>query len=399
MGTSTLTLPLRPFAKSGIGKALLVVFLLPLVLIPAAVAIRLGAYDSFVDNPLTGFGLWGTFVIHMWTRPGRREALITVAIGLAMRAVYDLAIGERGFTGFIIIGMGVFMGLASLLVMAVRSLEAPSERRALCRRNLAVIALLTYLGYCLGFYLSLAELLLPRKFDYYLYNFDGALGFQPSFLAGRLFASVRPIYWIEWMAYNCFGFWFSVVYAAHANSKSKYPVNIVKMLVVNALIGFSLYFICPAMGPKYAVPSFPDFAPFIQAAPVTMKGAPNAIPSLHFGGALLIFWFCRPWKWLYRAMGLFAALTALATLGLGEHYFIDLVVAVPYALAIMAFSSQIPQRKLPLAAGAAMVLLWLGTLRFAHFYPPVALTLVVATIAISIVLQRRLAARLWTAVE
>jgi hypothetical protein len=390
---------LRPFARTGAGKAILIAILAPLVLIPSAIAIRLGAYDSFVDNPLTGFGMWGTFTIHMWTRPSRKEWMLTVAAALAMRAVYDLAIGERGYAGYIVIGMGVFLGLASLLAIAIESLWAPPERRAVCRPTLSVLALLTYLGFCLGYYLSLAELLLPRKFDYYLYNFDGSLGFQPSFLAGRLLRGFRPLLWIELMVYNCFGFWFSVVYAAHANTRAKYPVNVVKMLVVNALIGFSLYFICPAMGPKYAFPSFPNFAPAIQAAPLLMKGAPNAIPSLHFSGALLICWFCRPWKWLFRAMSLFTALTALATMGMGEHYLIDLVVAVPYALAILAFSSQVPERKLPLAAGAAMVLLWLVALRFVHFYPPVAWTLALSTVAISFALERRLAARIWKAIE
>jgi hypothetical protein len=98
-------------------------------------------------------------------------------------------------------------------------------------------------------------------------------------------------------------------------------------------------------------------------------------------------------------MAIFTALTALATMGLGEHYFIDLVVAVPYALAIMAFSSQVPERKLPLAASAAMVLFWLITLRFVHFYAPIAWALTLSTLAISFMLQRRLAARLWTAIE
>lgn len=399
MGSCPLTLPPRPFAASTTRKALIAVILVPLVLIPTAAAIRLGAYDSFVDNPLSGFGLWGTFAVHMWTRPDRKERLLTIVAGLAMRVAYDLAIGERGYAGSTLIAMGVYLGLASLIVLAVRSLEAPSDRRAICRRTLGVLAILTYLGFCLGFYLSFARHILPRKFDYYLYNFDGSLGFQPAFLAGRLLGRFQPLFWVELMVYNCFGFWFSVVYAVHANARAKYPVNVVGMLVANAFIGFSLYFLCPAMGPKYAFPSFPNFAPAIHSAPAVLSGVPNAIPSLHFGGAVLIFWFCRPWKWLYRAMGLFTALTALATLGLGEHYLIDLVVAVPYALAIMAFSSQIPERKLPLAAGTAMVLLWLGALRFAHFYPAVAWILVLATVGISITLQRRLAARLWTAVE
>jgi hypothetical protein len=399
MGSNTLTLPPRTFTQPGVIKTLGIAVLALLVLVPVAVAIRAGAYDSFADNSLAGFGMWGAFAIHVWTRPGRKELLLTVALGVAMRVAYDLAIGERGYIGYLLIGMGTFLGLASLMVMAARSLAGPGERRAVCRRSLGVIALLTYLGFCLGFYLPFARLVLPHKFDYYLYNFDGSLGIQPAFLAGRLFHRFPPLFWTELMVYNCFGFWFSVVYAAHANTRVRYPVNVVKMLVSNALIGFSLYFLCPAMGPKFAFPSFPNLPAAVRATPALLSGLPNAMPSLHFGGAVLLFWFCRPWKWLYRAMGLFTALTALATLGLGEHYLIDLVVAIPYALAILAFSSNVPQRKLPLGAGAAMVLLWLGTLRFAHFYPAVSWILVLATLGTSIILQRRLAARLWTALE
>lgn len=399
MGSNTLTLQPRTLSPPGAGKILSAVILAVLVLIPVVVAIHAGAYDSFVDNSLTGFGLWGTFAIHMWTRPRRKEQLFTVMLGLAIRVAYDLAIGERGYSGSLVIGMGTFLGLASLVVMAARSLEKSGERRAACRRSLAVIALLTYLGFCLGFYLPFAQLVSPRKFDYCLYTFDGSLGIQPAFLAGRLFARFRPLFLTERLVYTCFGFWFSVVYAAHANSRKKYPVDVVKMLVANALIGFSLYFICPAMGPKYAFPAFPSLPNGVRAAPALLSGVPNAMPSLHFGGAVLLFWFCKPWKWLYRFMGLFAALTALATLGLGEHYLIDLVVAIPYALAILAFSSNIPERKLPLAAGAAMVLLWLGALRLSHFEPAVSWVLVLATVGAAVVLQRRLASRLWTAIE
>ena len=399
MGPDTLTLPLRTLTPSGAFKAFGIALLAMLVLIPAAVAIHHGWYNSYADNALTGFGMWGTFAIHLWTRAQRKEIGITVGLGLALRIIYDLTVGERGYPGYVLIGMGVFLGFASLAVMVFRSLEAPSERRAVCRRSLGVIALMTYLGVCLGFYLSFAKLALPRKFDYYLYNFDGALGFQPSFLAGDLLQRSSLLFWTEVMVYNCFGFWFSVVYAAHANSGKRYPVNIVKMIVANAFIGFSLYFLCPAMGPKYAFPAFPHLPGPVQSASVLLTGVPNAIPSLHFGGALILCWFCRPWKWLYRVMAIFAGLTALATLGLGEHYLIDLVVAVPYALAILAFSSSVPERKLPLAAGAAMVLLWLGALRVCHFHPAVAWTLVLATLAICFALHRRFAARLWTAIE
>ncbi|MEI9972713.1 MAG: hypothetical protein WDO73_12030 [Ignavibacteriota bacterium] len=83
MGSGILTLPPRPFLQVGIGKTLAVAALLPIVLLPPAIAIHMGAYDSFVDNPIAGFGMWGTFTIHIWTRPGRREQILTVGLALA----------------------------------------------------------------------------------------------------------------------------------------------------------------------------------------------------------------------------------------------------------------------------------------------------------------------------
>jgi hypothetical protein len=129
--------------------------------------------------------------------------------------------------------------------------------------------------------------------------------------------------------------------------------------------------------------------------PILLSGVPNAMPSLHFQSTLMICWLSKPWKWLYRITGAFAVLTALATLGLGEHYLVDLVVAVPYTLAILALCSNSKQRMVPLAAGAAMVLSWLCFLRLGHFYAAVSWAMVLATVVLSFALMRRLARTVW----
>ena len=394
MASGTLTLSPR-LSSPAPAKTILKIVLGLLVFAPVVVAVRAGAYDSFVDNALTGFGFWGTFTIHMWTRPRRKEWGVTVVLGLALRLLYDVIIGEHGYPGYLVIGMGTFLGISSLLVMSAQAVRAPGDRRDACRRSLRYIVLMTYLGFCLGFYLPFAKLMLPRKFDYHLYYFDAALGFQASFLAGKLLHRFPALFWLEWTVYNCFGIWFSITYAAHANSRVRFPVNVIKMMVANALIGFALYFACPAAGPKYAFPSFPHLPASVPFSMVPLNATPNAMPSLHFGGALLLCWFCRPWKWLYRAMIVFASLTALATLGLGEHYLVDLVVAVPYALAMLAFACDVPERKTPLVAGTAMLALWLVLLRVTQFPTAIAWTMVAGTLAVSFTLQRRLASRLW----
>jgi len=59
------------------------------------------------------------------------------------------------------------------------------------------------------------------------------------------------------------------------------------------------------------------------------------MPSGHFLGALLMYWFSRQCRWqVHVGFAVFTALTALATVGLGEHYLVDLIAAIPFAAAI-----------------------------------------------------------------
>ena len=51
---------------------------------------------------------------------------------------------------------------------------------------------------------------------------------------------------------------------------------------------------------------------------------------MHFAWTVLIAWNARS-RWLRAGLWLFAGLTALATLGLGLHYLVDLVAALPYS--------------------------------------------------------------------
>ena len=51
----------------------------------------------------------------------------------------------------------------------------------------------------------------------------------------------------------------------------------------------------------------------------------------------------------------------LATLGFGEHYAVDLVVALPYAMALAAICSR---RAGAAAVGTVLTLAWMAALRF-----------------------------------
>jgi hypothetical protein len=67
----------------------------------------------------------------------------------------------------------------------------------------------------------------------------------------------------------------------------------------------------------------------------------------------------------------FVVFTVTSTLGTGEHYLVDLVVAFPFAIMVQALADYTlplrdPQRWRPLLAGLLMTLAWMGALRFAN---------------------------------
>jgi hypothetical protein len=64
----------------------------------------------------------------------------------------------------------------------------------------------------------------------------------------------------------------------------------------------------------------------------------------------------------------FVISTFFATLGIGEHYFVDLVVACPFALMIHScffWTASLQVRKLAAFTGVSLTLAWLAVLSFA----------------------------------
>ena len=113
------------------------------------------------------------------------------------------------------------------------------------------------------------------------------------------------------------------------------------MIALSAVVVFAMYTVCPGAGPRYL---FHDDFPFgtkaiaephavIFAEPVVL----NTTPSGHLAWALLVFWCVRQHsksKFARWMAGGFCALTAVSTMGTGEHYLIDLVLALPFAAGI-----------------------------------------------------------------
>jgi hypothetical protein len=199
-------------------------------------------------------------------------------------------------------------------------------------------------------------------------------GVPPSWVIGRVFLDH------DWMrtacgyVYNSLPLGVAICLAFQWQDRQRniwYPVDLRWQSMTLAVVGFLLYQICPAAGPIYLFSKdFPSVVPHlaaIVAAPGVIGEVPrNGMPSLHVAGTLLLFWNMRnrAW-WLSIAAGIYVTMTALATLGLGEHYLVDLMVAVPLGLSLQAawLRTQNPLRWVATGTGAAITLGWLIAFR------------------------------------
>ncbi len=129
------------------------------------------------------------------------------------------------------------------------------------------------------------------------------------------------------------------------------PVNIIGVFLGTAALGYSIYFIAPVCGPIYLLgESFPLNIPTLADAttstvmPLAWPDFPrNGIPSLHMAWALSLAFIA---VYLGAAARLWAGATLLltfcATLALGEHYVIDLIIALPFSVLMQAVFTQVP---------------------------------------------------------
>jgi hypothetical protein len=190
--------------------------------------------------------------------------------------------------------------------------------------------------------LELTRVVIPRTFDQFLYAFDGSLGVQPSFMLGRLLYNPNVANLVK-TYYAAIALPVALLYGMQKQRGYALGYNILTLVIAASIGGYLLYFVLPAIGPAY---EFAGRFPFVirpvllrvgEVLPIRERIFRNAMPSVHFVTALMLCWNCRILPTAARAFfWLSMAATAFVILALGEHYFIDLVVAFPLALAFHA---------------------------------------------------------------
>jgi len=300
-----------------------------------------------------------------------------------------------------------FVGLSSLAVLGARTIWARNRER-----TLLLYALLPAVASLASEYLSpilmrATEALHPKTLDLYLYSFDCSLRIQFSFLVGQMFARHAWLSFAGTVFYIALPLPLALVYAANLRLKGPNAFPVILAFLATGPIGILYYNLVPAMGPIHIFgqnfPWHPLSTPQAMnliLETLAVKGPRNAIPSLHMTWVLLVWWNSKGLARWIRAVALaFVVFTVLATLGIGEHYFVDLIVAFPFALMVQSlclYSVSLRQscRGTALLFGTLVSLAWMALVSFATPFfwlsPVIPWTMVIATISASSFLAHRL---------
>ncbi len=359
-------------------------------------------YDIAVFNVLVSMGLAAIIVLHLRVKPSWRDAA-GVAAGAGTLAVIDFKFLHYNFNAF---GLLSFLGLASLVALAIRAAWSGGEEST--RMRLAFMFAFLSLGVDAAAVLfhALTSKLNPKVLDLYLYSFDASLRVQLSFLMGQAYATWHRFGDAGMFIYIGLPVLLAMVAAGHLLHGSKAAIPAMAAFLVTAPVGVIFYNLFPALGPTYIFgPRFPwnpltiDQAARLLLEPILVAGYRNAMPSLHIAWVLLAWWFSRGLSVWERSIAMvFMVFTAFATLGSGEHYFIDLVVGFPFALFVYALCAfplgWTQQRKVAFGLGLGLTLAWFAVLRQGvklFWVSPILPWLAcLVTVAAVVILQQRL---------
>jgi hypothetical protein len=331
-----------------------------------------------LNEPYLPFAIAGGLIFYLRAQPKAWEQILCLACSVG----FALLVPFPHTNDWIIRGASLLamLGFSAFLMLGWRWIWSEPSGRSQTTALIAPATALVFFVFSAQRALSVANLFYPKTYDLYLYAADGAFGFQPSFVFGRAMAGWHELAVACLLAYLSLPFVMALVYALRLPGKAKQPSwDIICLFMLAGLGGWALYNIVPATGPIYAFhESFPWQALPYHALPqlllerISISGnvPRNAIPSLHMTWVLLLFWNTRGMSRSLRLfLGIYLGLTGLATLGTGEHYFVDLVAALPFALMVQATVSpgrttRLLPRLLAASSGLGLCLVWLFLLRY-----------------------------------
>jgi hypothetical protein len=163
----------------------------------------------------------------------------------------------------------------------------------------------------------------PMTVDDTLYRWDKALGLDPL-IFGRYVCTHAWSFFLARMSYDVLPFMFAIAYVVERSNL------LLKTSMVAPILAWSVgYNAFPASGPAYSFFLYP----WTNTTLLHHAGPRNCFPSMHLSWALLIALNAES-RAMKLAAWIFVVLTVFATMGLGEHYFVDLIAAVPFCFVV-----------------------------------------------------------------
>lgn len=361
-------------------------------------------YDSSMSSAFLSLAIASALIILLMLRRSWPDLLLVLA-GAALLAVLDLRIMQFPYR---FMAWFAFVGMSSCVALGLHAVWAEGKDRKVMVCAFLPTVIFVASEYMASTLLDVTEKLHPKVFDLYLYYFDCSLRVQISFALGKLLV-MSP-----WLRFACLAFYLALplqlalVFAARLRQSVRSAAPVMLAFLITGPVGVLFYNMLPACGPIHIFgPAFPLHPPAIsevmrlQLETVLIPhDARNAIPSLHMTWVLLVWWSSKKLApWIRAIAFTFLVFTFLATMGIGEHYFVDVMVAYPFALMVAALCSYtIPfsnsKRRVAFLWGTFATLAWFVLLSFAtHIFwisPALPWTLVISTVGISAVLQARL---------
>lgn len=360
------------------------------------------------DEPYLPFAIAGGLAFFLRGAPSRWEIYCWLPISVLFIKLIHLSQIPfwilRVASGFAVLGFGAF------LLLGLRALWSEHEGRENAVVLLTPALILVFFIMVSGNVLRFSGTLNPKTDDAWLYAFDGSLGFQPSFFVGRIMFTSLALTRSALLTYLSLPFAMAVVCAWQIPPGARrISWHMVAVVSLAGIAGWFLYNVVPGTGPVYAFGGDFPWHPLpyrdllhysLQKMSIPLDIPRNAMPSLHVGWALLLVWNSRHFPRVLRAaLVLYLLLTVVATLGGGQHYLVDLVASLPFALAVQAAASYLipngPRHFIAWMTGLAFTALWLLLVRFgvsvALISPVIPWTLILATTSITIWLERNMA--------
>jgi hypothetical protein len=378
-------------------------YLLTLLLVVLAAWLGTSAqfYREALVSAFFGIALASVIIIHLRIHPSWQDALL-ILIGTLLFAAVDFRLLHFAPA---IMAWFSFAGLSSLLVFGLRAVWAKDSDRKLLLLGFIPSLLFVTSEYFADDLLHWTSAIHPKMFDLYLFSFDASLRVQIPFLVGQAYSMWPALRVAGLIFYIGLPIPIALIYAGRVLRTREKAIPSFIAFLATGPAGVIFYNVLPALGPVHVFKEAFPWHPLSTAQvaklllePIAVAGAPNAIPSLHMAWVLLVWWYSRGLSWWERTIAFaFLFFTVLATLGTGEHYFVDLIVAFPFAVlmeALCEFSQPLKNSARVCAFGLLATLTWLLTLRYAPgiFWSSAILpwTLCAATIAASLFCERQL---------